>query len=80
MKNFTENINNLNNLYEENEDINIYLMEFISKNKKEWDNFLKIICKINNKSYYGKIKEILENNGFTNLTEDKIRLYIRRAK
>ena len=34
MKNFTENINNLNNLYEENEDINIYLMEFISKNKK----------------------------------------------
>ena len=41
MKNFTENINNL---YEENEDINIYLMEFISKNKKEWDNFLKIIC------------------------------------
>lgn len=80
MKNFTEKLNEINLIYEENEDINIYLMEFISKNIKEWNNTLKILCKINNQSYYRNIKEILEKSGFTNLTEDKIRLYIRRIK
>lgn len=80
MNNFSNNLLELNNIYPEEEDINIYLMEFISINKREWENILKPLCKINKVSYYKKVKEILENSGFSNLTEDKIRLYIRRAK
>lgn len=80
MKKFSENLLELNSLYENHKDINIYLMKFITQNKKEWEHTLKVLCKINNQSYYGKIKEILEKSGFTNLNEDKIRLYIRRAK
>ena len=74
MKNFSDNLLELDSIYEKHKDINIHLMEFISKNKKEWEHTLKVLCKINNQSYYGKIKEILEKSGFTNLTEDKIRV------
>ena len=70
---------NVLELKNENE-INKFLMEFLKKNLKLWEQKLKPLCKINNVSYYKEIAKILEKSGFNNLNEKKIETYIRRIK
>lgn len=55
------------------------LMEVIKENKEEWESFLKVLCKINNKSYYKEIEKILNDCGYTNINENKIRTYFQRV-